>query len=181
MIWFTSDHHFGHSNIINFCNRPYSDVIQMEKDLVTRFNSVVQPGDVVYFIGDIVWDKKSMDVLPALHGVHRFVLGGHDLRFFTEKSPNQCPPGVRKYEIWEVNAEGQPIVLCHFPLREWNGSYHGVWHLHGHCHGRAFEPPHCLDVSVDAWEFYPVSLTQIREEMDPAGARLVADIHASVE
>jgi calcineurin-like phosphoesterase family protein len=178
MIWFCSDHHFGHANIVKLCNRPYDDVIQMEKDLVLRHNAVVRPGEVVYFIGDIVWDKRSMDILPSLHGVHRFVLGGHDLKFFAARTPGALIPGVRKYEIWEVDIEGQPLVLCHFPLREWNRSHYGAWHLHGHCHGRGAEPRNCLDVSVDAWDFYPVSLTQIREKIDPPGARLLADIHA---
>jgi calcineurin-like phosphoesterase family protein len=175
--WFTSDLHFGHTNILRFCNRPYTDVTQMNKDLVLRFNSVVRPREVVYFIGDIVWDKKCMDILPALHGVHYFILGGHDRRFFVPKTTPDPPDGIHINEIWEGRIEGQEMVLCHFPLREWNGSYHGWWHIHGHSHGRATEPGNCVDVSVDAWDYYPASFEQIKKRIGEG----TAPIHASSE
>ena len=51
--WFTSDPHFGHANIIRFCDRPFDDVQAMNDALVHRWNAVVQPEDTVYVLGDV--------------------------------------------------------------------------------------------------------------------------------
>jgi len=163
-IFACSDHHLGHARIIEMCKRPYTDVIEMNQDLILRHNAVVHREDIVYFIGDIIWNDNCMNLLSKMNGIHRFVLGGHDRKFFCEK--HLAVNEIKKYDIWEIAIDGQNIVLCHFPLREWNGSYHGWWHIHGHCHGRAEEPKNCVDVSVDAWNFYPASFEQIKERID---------------
>ena len=51
--FFTSDTHFGHRNIIEYCNRPFKDVVEMDKILVQKYNYLVQENDIVYFLGDI--------------------------------------------------------------------------------------------------------------------------------
>src|SRR5690606_36562794 len=51
-VWFTSDHHFGHANIIKFCNRPYADADEMDRALVEKWNDVVGPDDMVFHLGD---------------------------------------------------------------------------------------------------------------------------------
>ena len=45
-VHFTSDVHFGHKNIIRYCNRPFKDVDDMDEQLIQRWNSVVKPDDV---------------------------------------------------------------------------------------------------------------------------------------
>ena len=57
------------------------------------------------------------------------------------------------------------IVLCHYPMREWNGCYRGAWHLHGHVHGRLNHAPlgHSMDVGVDSGGYRPWSFAEIAE------------------
>ena len=52
MIWFTSDLHLGHANILRLAGRPWEDVDRMNAALVTAINARVMPGDTLYVLGD---------------------------------------------------------------------------------------------------------------------------------
>ena len=54
-IFFTSDTHFHHDNIIRFCNRPFKDVYHMDEELIKRWNEKVGPDDIIYHLGDFAW------------------------------------------------------------------------------------------------------------------------------
>lgn len=51
-IYFTSDLHLGHDNIIRFCNRPFSSVEEMNDRIIQNYNSIVHKNDLVYILGD---------------------------------------------------------------------------------------------------------------------------------
>lgn len=57
MIWFTSDYHLSHQNIINYCNRPFANVIEMNTIILNNLESKVKPGDTLYFLGDLSFRK----------------------------------------------------------------------------------------------------------------------------
>lgn len=69
MIYFSSDHHFGHLNIIQYCKRPFSSVEEMNEEMARRWNSVVNPDDTVYYLGDfsLVLDPVEA-IAPHLNG-----------------------------------------------------------------------------------------------------------------
>ena len=50
--WFTSDTHFGHKNIIEYCKRPFSSVEQMNEMLIKKWNNKVKVDDIVFHLGD---------------------------------------------------------------------------------------------------------------------------------
>lgn len=81
-LFFTSDTHFNHTNILQYCNRPFKTVDQMNETIITNWNNVVEPDDVVFHIGDFClggaeeWNK----ILDRLNGRIYLVLGNHDLK-----------------------------------------------------------------------------------------------------
>ena len=179
-LYFTSDNHFGHANIIRYCNRPFSSVEEMSETMIDRWNERVKHGDTVYHIGDFALRLGVPEVeaiIRRLNGDKHLVLGNHDLK---NKSVLRAKGFVEQvyYKELKVDAQ-QKIILCHYPFMTWNGSHRGSWDLHGHCHG-SLKPRMCpfcrksegemtarrIDVGVDCWNFFPVSLQEVKEKMD---------------
>ena len=79
-IWFTSDTHFGHKNIIKFSERPFSDVEEMDEVMIRRWNEVVGKDDTVYHLGDFAFlsTGKLRQLISRLNGKICLVNGNHD-------------------------------------------------------------------------------------------------------
>lgn len=165
-VWFTSDPHYGHSNIIKYCNRPFSNVAEMNEALIQNWNSVVKPNDHVYLLGDVCFLQPSAakKLLSRLMGQIFLVKGNHDKEKFLAECSGRFE-WVKDY--FELNHNKQKIVLSHFPFLTWNKSHHGSWNLHGHCHGSLPDDPHSLriDVGVDCHGFRPISIDEIAKIM----------------
>lgn len=164
-IFFTSDTHFGHENIIHTCHRPFATVDEMDETLVARWNARVAPDDTVYHLGDVCFrNAKSADeYLDRLHGTIHLVVGNHDTDMLKTSSARFASITL----INEIVVHKQRIVLCHYPMREWNGAFVNAWHLFGHVHGRLEEQPHgySLDVGADVHDFAPVSFDDVARLM----------------
>lgn len=150
MIWFTSDQHFGHANIIKYCARPFSSVEEMDETIIRNFNYRVSKGDVVYHLGDFIFGDRG-PYLKRMNGTHVFIRGNHDNKKYKD-------PYIR-----EIKIEGQHIVLCHYAMRVWNRSHHGSWNLYGHSHGTLVPQRLQMDVGVDSNGYYPISFDWIKE------------------
>lgn len=82
MIWFTSDLHFSHRGVIDYCKRPYKDITEMNKALIEIWNDTVNEGDTVYVLGDFSLNKKwSGEIVPILKGNKILIAGNHDQCF----------------------------------------------------------------------------------------------------
>jgi len=168
-IWFTADTHFGHKNIIKYCDRPFSCVEEMNETIITKWNNQVKEYDTVYHLGDFFWTKKSIkDYLPRLNGLIRLIPGGHDWNFLD----NICLLSNSKVDVWGglifLKIFNPHVFLCHFPLLSWEEQYHGSWHLHGHTHGKIDASPTkerlALDVGIDNHpEFRLFSYEEIKD------------------
>ena len=165
--FFVSDTHFGHKNIIKYCNRPYEDVHQMNEALIENWNSVVQPDDEVWHLGDFcMGGTKPKDWLPRLNGNVHLIRGNHDP--YVE---DQGFASVQEYK--ELKIKGKRITLLHFPMRSWNGSHKGTWHLFGHVHGtmtvahgrKGVKDALAIDAGVDCHNYTPVSFAQVSKMM----------------
>lgn len=172
MIYFTADEHHGHRNIIKFCARPFTSLNHMTEELVRRHNEVVKPGDLVYHIGDMFWRtyglQAAVDTMDRLNGTHFYILGNH-CELFEFPLLREKFVWVRdRAKITAVEGPKMGIVLDHYAGRVWNKSHNGSWQLYGHTHAVLDEEPFLLscDVGVDAWNYYPVSIEQIREKME---------------
>lgn len=161
-IWFTSDTHFGHVAINEYCNRGFMDVLEMNTVLTKIWNRVIHPKDTVYHLGDFGFGntKTLTHFISALNGRLHLIRGNHDYRW--NATPFTLFDSVS--DIKEIKIDGQKIVLCHFPLLAWNGSHRGSWSLHGHSHGQLpYTPAYKrLDVGVDVHNFHPVHFETIR-------------------
>ena len=163
MIYYTSDHHFGHDNIIKYTKRYiYCQTAQeMNEILVDKWNSVVNKNDTVFHLGDVYF-HQGWQVLPRLNGKNNhLILGNHD-----QKNVNK----LKEFFLIEpkdivVNHDNK-LVLSHYPIKDWPHKFYDYIHLHGHSHGTVSGyDKAAVDVGVDCWDGYPVTLEQIKQFM----------------
>ncbi|WP_448146998.1 metallophosphoesterase family protein [Labrys miyagiensis] len=160
-LFLTADTHFGHESIIRLCKRPFDNLEAMDEALITRWNSKVAPNDVVYHLGDISFraGKPAETYLERLNGQIHLVIGNHD-----DREKLEAAGRLRSIsDIKEIAWNGQRIVLCHYPMREWPGAWRGAWHLFGHVHGNLDNAPlgYSLDVGVDSHGYAPLSINEV--------------------
>lgn len=172
-IFFTSDTHFFHENIIKFCDRPFESIEEMNEKLIANWNSVVGQDDVVFHLGDFAlggrenWDK----VLPRLNGRIFLIIGNHDLRTIQEGYTNRFEEICMQMRI---QIGKRKILLNHCPFLCFDGSYKDRWQLFGHVHTNKsnlgadakrlkYLLPTQYDVGVDNNDFTPISYPKLRE------------------
>lgn len=176
-IFFTSDHHFWHKNIIHLCNRPFSSVEEMDAKMIENWNSVVAPSDTVYYLGDFSLDPRAVkEILPLLNGKKHLIQGNHDKCFkgkdklinYYKEAGFESVKHRDTIKIWKYQ-----VLLCHFPYKDNpEAKYYdkrpednGNWLLHGHIHEKGKFKNKMINVGVDVWNFTPVSLEQIEKHM----------------
>lgn len=168
-VWFVSDTHFGHSRVIEYSNRPFSSVEEMDEAMIENWNEVVKPGDLVYHLGDFSFypEAKSVTIASRLAGNRYLVYGNHDKRL--RKNKDFVSQWIWTKDLTQIELDGQKIILCHFAMLTWNQSHRNPpsWQLHGHSHGSLPDDPHAFrtDVGVDCWNYAPVSFEEIRKLM----------------
>lgn len=171
-IFFTSDNHFNHVNIIKLCNRPFTDVEEMNKKLIENWNKVVSNDNTVFHLGDFAFGGFSTyeSIRPHLNGNIVLITGNHDIRNINVQNQQ------RLYKMFEwvgemltIHIEKRPIILSHYPLRCYPDKY---YNLFGHIHSgpnstnidvlkNTFKATQ-YDVGVDNNNYTPVSWLQIK-------------------
>lgn len=164
MIWFTSDQHFFHKNILQYRSQ-FSSIEEMNQGIIDRYNALVHKNDIVYMLGDISFGKmeETNDILTQLKGRKILILGNHD-RVKMYKPDKLGGHFEAIYDYYELNYNHKKIVLCHYPLESWNKKYYGSIHLYGHVHQKdnlLFPIDNRYHIGVDTNNFKPVSLEQI--------------------
>jgi calcineurin-like phosphoesterase family protein len=176
-VWFASDYHFCHSNIIKYDNRPFANVQEMDHTLIENWNELVDVNDTVIYMGDLCFDRSggvAKSIVDQLNGNIHFVLGNHD----KEKDIRKLGrfETVSDYINLSILDEENPrkhqgIMIMHYPILSWDKSHHGEWHLHGHCHqslvpnNPEYYKRKVLDMGCNGWGYKPVSYAQIKEIM----------------
>jgi calcineurin-like phosphoesterase family protein len=160
----TSDLHFGHTNIMKFCPdsraRFKNDVAYMNEQMVKEWNSIVQPEDLTYILGDVAFCNadKATEYMRRLNGDKILVEGNHDKKLLKDDEFRSCFVEVHKY--LDINYDGHKIVMFHYPIAEWDQMHRGALHFHGHLHGgvSGLEDFRARDMGMDATGMIVVSM-----------------------
>lgn len=188
-IWFTSDLHFGHRNVIRFCNRPFVNEKEMGEKLIENWNSVVGDNDIVFVLGDTFWFNDSRSIKKALEqlkGKTIYILpGNHDdfEHYHRVDDPRivLCPDVVVLWLQEYGQKKIQEIWMSHYPMMTWPHRDNGAWQLFGHIHSNAFRtegvdqdlPLHWnqYDVGCDYWGYRPVDFETLQRLFDARKTR----------
>ena len=177
-IWFTSDLHFGHRNILKFCKRPWDTVEEMDEGLIQNWNRVVGKDDLVFNLGDFAFasNSKWKEILGRLKGHHYLILGNHDDSRWPGDKTMELFEGVSHQMILKI--DGRTVYLNHYPYLCFGGAWrkpeNAVYQLFGHTHSgpncRGTDTdrlvnlfPYQYDVGVDNNNYTPVSWEQVKE------------------
>ena len=174
-IWFTSDHHFFHNNIIKYENRPFGSVEEMNRVMIERWNNVVKPKDLVYYVGDLIFSSKVLasKIISQLNGDKILIKGNHDkgTDFFLKNGFKSV------HDELEIQIGEHKVLLCHYPYRQseeeiakldYKVKYQdrrpenkGKWLVHGHVHSAWKIKGNMICCAVENWNYTPVSIDTI--------------------
>ena len=152
-LFFTSDTHFFHKNILKFCptTRRGESVEEMTELMVQAWNAKVKPDDVVYHLGDVSFGlaEKTVEVLNRLNGTLHLIEGNHD-KGVTQGAAAKRWASINKYK--SIRIDGVEVVMFHYPIIEWDKMHYGSYHLFGHVHGKdmGLSDRRAMDVGVDS-------------------------------
>jgi calcineurin-like phosphoesterase family protein len=188
--WFTADTHFGHANIIKYCDRPFTSLESMRAGLVQRWNEVVAAEDRVLVLGDFALGRieQTLGVLKELNGNKDLIVGNHDRPFHpdprrrAEWTTRYLDAGFRSVVPGTIGFSlggRYPVLLGHFP---YSGDSHGPDRyadqrpidtglpiVHGHVHTTWRLSGRQLNVGVDVNDYTPVSEDDVIATLRTAG------------
>lgn len=129
-IWFTSDHHFGHKNILEYEKeaRPFASLKEMHEILTERWNSVVKPNDIVFHLGDFAFGRQNIAIAESLNGKKKIVMGNHDTypsKYYLEYFD----------KLYGVTYWGR-CILSHIPVHPNGLGQRWLLNVHGHLHSK---------------------------------------------
>lgn len=155
-----SDPHFDHAKIIEVANRPFTDVAEMNRTLIYRYNEVVGKQDLCYWLGDIMYDasqEKVRKILSLMHGRKFLILGNHDRNHSICWWKDCGFDWVSKDPLYDAK---NYIMLSHEPLPEF-GNLPKIVNYHGHIHTNGYDfenHKHCINVCVEETNYRPIQL-----------------------
>lgn len=171
-VYFTSDTHFNHTNIISYCQRPFKNVDEMNERIIANWNEVVGENDIIFHLGDFCLGGAAewTRLLERLNGKIYLIMGNHDRKNIRQVFMDRFEHVAMQMHI-EVGK--QRIYLNHYPFLCFEGGYKDVWQLFGHVHTRKTNTgidagrlkylyPTQYDVGVDNNNFAPVSFVQVK-------------------
>ena len=185
-IFFISDLHIGHKNVLKFDSRPFADVDEMHIEMIKRWNEVVDDDDIVYYLGDLAFarDELTKWFIYSLKGKINFILGNHDkmkdiIKFGRWENIHEYGTEINVKDEDTIGSRGsngyQRIIMSHYPILSWNKSHYGSWHLHGHCHGSLIKSNQdyykrkVMDVGCNVIDYTPISYEKVKGIMVKKG------------
>lgn len=180
-IFFTGDLHFGHENVIAYDDRPFGSVEEMDAELIRRWNAKVGKGDLVYVLGDMIWQtniRQAAEIIKRLNGQIVLIRGNHD-HFLQNAEAKAALAGVKDYDDICVTLEDgtkRRCVLSHYFIPMYQGHRYQSILLHAHSHfteeadyeidiaeklNAAGVKNEIYNVGCMYWDYEPVTLDEI--------------------
>lgn len=182
-VWFLSDSHFGHKNVLKHCPKraevggfDIEDVKAHDKWLIDIWNKTIAKKDIVYILGDFAFSSPDIikkELMPKLNGQKYLILGNHDkssqhLQGYFTQITQMKEVVFKKKNFPFIEEENFRVFMCHYPMVTWPGKHHGVVNAHGHCHSHIDEfneesTDLRVDVGIDGTlaDFKPISLEEL--------------------
>lgn len=168
-IFFASDHHFGHANILTFKRedgtplRDFKDIDHMNEHIIKCHNEVVKPNDKVYFLGDVVMSRKNsaLKILERLNGEKILIKGNHD----------QCDAKAYLEYFKDIRGSHQfeGLIMTHIPIHPESLARWGL-NVHGHLHSNVVKmalsqipDKRYFNVSMERINYTPISLEEVKK------------------
>jgi len=157
MHFYTADTHFNHKNIIKYCNRPFSDVEEMNQTMIVNFQAQIKDHDHLWIVGDFGFGnaERLSEIFNQIPEKKHLIIGNHDynpvFRLNWESIRDVCKvgDGVSRF------------FLNHYPMLTWEGIGRGVIQLFGHVHENWAGSSNSINVGVDLWGFKACSRQEI--------------------
>jgi calcineurin-like phosphoesterase family protein len=169
MKYFTADLHLQHFKILQYCNRPFDTIGEMNSTIIENINSVVNGDDTLYIVGDFCFSSSPKQIASYRNRLWCnnivLLLGNHDKELRKNKKLQGVFSEVFDWGL-EINEDSLRIIMCHYPFETWAGSNHGSLHLHGHSHGNLSPKHNRLDIGVDTNNFKPLSFKEVLEKIE---------------
>lgn len=132
--FYIADLHLGHANAIHYDNRPYADIDEMYRSIVSNWNNVVTDEDMVYILGDFIWLPESNwpSLIKPLKGQKTLVRGNHDPKEYSADT-KACFTEITDYK--ELVDGTNHVILSHYPMPYYKNNHRDDWWmLYGHVH-----------------------------------------------
>jgi calcineurin-like phosphoesterase family protein len=177
--WFTSDHHFGHKNILVYEKkaRPFTTLQEMHGVMIERWNSMVGKNDIIYHLGDFCFGKHNLSIAAMLNGQKKLIMGNHDV--YPTSSYLEYFDKVYGCLFW------RNCVLRHMPVHPNGLGRRWKLNLHGHLHSSLIRypviapdqdgrltyhvTPNYMNVSVEQNNLTPIHADVIRDRLKELG------------
>lgn len=165
MIFFTSDLHLGHQNVIRFCQRPFDTAKEMDAALIANWNARVTNADTVYILGDLIFraEEPADTYLRQLKGKKHLIIGNHDRTWLDKGDYSTYFESISRMDV--INMPQGKCTLCHYPMMSFEGRYLIYGHIHNN-RSDTYWPllktmDHALNAGVEVNGYRPVSFDEL--------------------
>lgn len=170
MIYFTSDLHLGHKNIISLCQRPFASVEEMDETLISNWNRKVHRNDTVYILGDLMFrnEKPPEKYLRQLNGKKYLIIGNHDRKWIKKCDLSLYFESVENLDF--ISDGKRQMTICHYPMMSWphiTRSFMVFGHIHNDTTAEYWpliaRSEKMFNAGVDINRFEPVTFEEMAE------------------
>lgn len=176
MVYFTSDLHLGHENVLNW-RTGFSSIEEMDEKLISNWNSRIHKNDFVIITGDLIYKSRRSptEYLDALKGRKILIKGNHDTDWLKDLTDEQVAEYFEDiYDMYSLKRNGVKLRFCHYPMIAWESSRQDSILICGHIHdkrkGFEFEmfskTPYAFNAGVDVNGMMPVTLSELIKNND---------------